>query len=77
MEVDAETGQGKRAVVHYTTGAQAVEVETREAVLAAMWQVALADGLEGTELPISGSETKTLFIRQPEVLEFVLSMPLE
>ena len=25
--LDAETGQGKRAVVHYTTGAQAVEVE--------------------------------------------------
>jgi carbon-monoxide dehydrogenase large subunit len=25
--LDAETGQGERAVVHYTTGAQAVEVE--------------------------------------------------
>ena len=25
--LDAETGQGQRAVVHYTTGAQAVEVE--------------------------------------------------
>ena len=28
--LDAETGQGKRAVVHYTTGAQAVEVEVGE-----------------------------------------------